>query len=496
MTEVRPDAAEAAPPVDAQIGTKAVRGAAWLGGGQLLRQGLGFITMAVLARLLTPDDFGLFGMTYLAAEAGQIITNFGFGSAIVQRQVTSQRLLSACFWVNVIIGLVIAAVVVATGPLLALYFRRPEIQALLLPLALNLILSAALAVPQALLTQRMDFRSIIFAQTIGSVVAALFAIGSAAAGLSYWSLAVQPLVGSLVTGGMTAHAARWLPSRSWSRHDLDGLLGFSSKLLGSNLIGFFSRSMPSFILGRQLGAASLALFSLASHLTGSVIYLISSVVVKVLFPTLSALKEDPERMRSVWLRATVSIAALVLPLMLGVAALSADVVQVVLGGQWSGAAVPLTFLSIAMASQAVLTTASTVLLSLGRAGLLMRLAIISALSIALALLLAAPFGLNWAAAVFMIVSIALNLLTAWCACDASGLRLRSLASALAPWLLAAVLSAAAIAPLPILLPDMASLARVLIAMALGLFVYVLALRLVARRVAWELATDVWSRLRG
>ncbi|MCE4557568.1 lipopolysaccharide biosynthesis protein [Roseateles cellulosilyticus] len=496
------DAARDDNPADApdrsspRIGNQAVQGAAWLGGGQLLRQGLGFITMSVLARLLTPDDFGLFGMTYLAAEAGQIITNFGFGSAIVQRQASSPRLLSACFWTNVLIGLGIAVAVAASGPLLALYFRRPEVQGLLLPLALNLLLSAAVVVPQALLTQRLAFRSMIVAQTVGSVAAALGALGSAMLGWGYWSLAVQPLVGTLVTGGLMVRSAGWWPSRSWAFADLGDLLGFSSKLLASNLVGFSSRNMPGIILGRQLGAAQLALFGTASHLTGSVIYQISSVVVRVLFPTLSALKDDLERLRSAWLRATVSVAALVLPIMLGVAALAADVVRVLLGPQWDGAAVPLAFLSISMAAQAVLTTASTVLLSLGHAGALMRLSIVSAVSVGLGLFASAQFGLNVASAVFAVISIALNVVTTWLACNACGQRKRSLVQALAPWLGAALFSAASIATLPLLLPDVPSLVRVLIAVPLGLAVYIGGLAVLARRAAWQLGSEIWSRLRG
>lgn len=477
------------------IGTKAVRGIAWVGGGQLLRQGLGFVTMAILARVLTPDDFGLFGMTYMAAEAGQILTNFGFGSAIVQRQASSQRLLSACFWANVTIGLAMAVALVASGPLLVLYFGRAEIQPLLWPLALNLVLSAAVVVPQALITQRMDFRSMIVAQTIGSLVAAPVAIGSAMLGWGYWSLALQPLAGTLVTGGLMAHAAQWRPSLSWQRQDLDGMLGFSSKLLVSNLVGFFGRNMPGIVLGRQLGAAQLALYGTASHLTGSVIYQVSAVVVRVLFPTLSALQGDPARLRSAWLRATSGIAALVLPLMLGVAALPGDVVHVLLGPQWAGAAVPLAFLSISMAFQAVLTTSSTVLLSLGRAGLLMKLAVLSTIVIGVALLAAAPFGLNAAALAFTLVSIALNLLTTWQACTAASLPKREFVAAMLPWLLAACLSAAAIGMLPVWLPDAPSLVRVLVAVPVGLVLYAGSLSLFARRTAWGLAGEVWNHLR-
>lgn len=478
------------------IGRQAVRGAAWLGSGQLVRQVIGFATTATLARLLSPDDFGLFGMTYVAAEFAQILTAFGFGAAIVQRQVTSPQVLNTCFWFNIGIGIGVGLLLVACGPLLSTYFRRAEIMGLLLPLALNMLVSAAMVVPQAILTQRMQFADMIKAQTLGSLIAAAAAVGAALAGAGYWSLAVQPLVGNLITGSMMMLYARWRPAGRPRRSDVDGMLNFSTNLLASNVITFFGRNMPVLMIGRQLGANALAVYSLASGITGTIIFQVSSVVVRVLFPTLSALKDEPRRLQTAWLRSCSAIAIIAFPTMAGTAAVAGDVVYVILGPQWVASAEPLRILCVAMAVQAVLTTSGTVLMALGRADRLFQIAIATTLATAAALWLGALHGIAGAATGYAVVAVMSYLVTTWLACRQAGLPLRQLLAELAPWALAAVAAGAAMAAAALPLDAWIPIARLAVCGAVGTVVYAASLMLFARARTFDLVSDIVSRLRG
>jgi O-antigen/teichoic acid export membrane protein len=481
--------------VTTDLGTRAVRGVAWLGGGQLLRQGIGFITTITLTRLLAPEDFGLFAMTYVAVEFAQLVTNFGFGAAIVQRQVSSPAVLSTCFWLNILLAAVVAAVMLASAPALAGYFGRTELVGLMLPLSLNVAISAAMVVPQALLTMRMQFRQIIMAQTLGSIVAAVVVVTAAVHGLGYWSLALQPLVGSAVTCLAMMFQGRWWPGRQFAWREVRGMMDFSGFVLLGSLVSFLARSMPTFVIGRVLGSSALALYGLASGITGTIIYQVSSVIVRVLFPALSSIKDDPPRLRAAWSRATAGIAAVAMPVMAGVAATAEDFVVVVLGAQWVDAAGPLRFLCVAMAVQSVLTTSGTVLLSLGCARTGFVLSLIGALGYGLALWLGVQHSLEGAAIGYMVACIALNLLTTVMACRAARVPALPLLAELAPWAIGASAAAAGMALVMQWLPGWPPLARLLAASGAGTVVYVAVIALLARDRAWSLAADIGSRFK-
>ena len=479
----------------ADLGTRAVRGVAWLGGGQLLRQGIGFITTITLTRLLAPEDFGLFAMTYVAVEFAQLVTNFGFGAAIVQRQVSSPAVLNTCFWLNIMLAAVVAAVMLAGAPALAGYFGRHELSGLMLPLSLNVAISAAMVVPQSLLTMRMQFRQIIMAQTIGSVIAAVVVVTAAAQGLGYWSLALQPMVGSAVTCLAMMVYGRWWPGREMAWREVRGLMDFSGFVLLGSVVSFLARSMPTFVIGRVLGSSALALYGLASGITGTIIYQVSSVIVRVLFPMLSSIKDDPPRLRAAWSRATAGISAVAMPLMAGVAATASDFVFVVLGAQWADAAGPLRYLCVAMAFQSVLTTSGTVLLSLGRARTNFVLSLVGGLGYGLALWLGVQHGLEGAAFGYMLACIGLNLLTTLMACRAARVPALPLLAELAPWAAGAAAAAAAMALVVQWLPDWLPLARLVAASGAGALVYLAAIALLARERARSLAVDIASRFK-
>lgn len=481
--------------MNADLGTRAVRGVAWLGGGQLLRQGIGFVTTITLTRLLAPEDFGLFAMTYVAVEFAQLVTNFGFGAAIVQRQVTSRAVLNTCFWLNILLAAAVAAVMLAGAPALAAYFGRHELAGLMLLLSLNVAISAAMVVPQSLLTLRMQFRQIIMAQTIGSVVAAVVVVTAAAQGLGYWSLALQPMVGSAVTCVAMMVYGRWRPGGPLAWREVRGMMDFSGFVLLGSMVSFLARSMPTFVIGRVLGSSALALYGLASGITGTIIYQVSSVIVRVLFPTLASIKDDPPRLRAAWSRATAGIAAVSMPVMAGVAATAGDFVVVVLGAQWADAAAPLRYLCVAMAFQSVLTTSGTVLLSLGRARTNFVLAVVGALGYGLALWLGVQHSLEGAAGGYMVACIGLNLLTTQQACRAARVPLLPLLAELLPWAMGAAAAALCMVLAVQQLPGWTPLPRLLAASAVGAVVYLAAITLLARDRAWALAVDIASRFK-
>ncbi len=476
------------------IGTRAVRGVAWLGAGQVVRQLIALAANIALARLLFPDDFGLFGMAFAAIEIAQILTDFGLGSALIQRQESNPITLTTCFWLNIAVGITVAGVTLAASPLLISYFGRPEIGVLLVPLALNMLLGSGLVVPTVLLTQRLMFRELTIAQIAGSIAASIGAVSLAVGGLGVWALALQPLIGNIVTGIGVFAQAKWMPRERPKLSSVSGMLAFSGSLLGQSIVSAIGRNLQAFIIGRQLGGASLGLYGIASGLTGTIIFQVSSVIVRVLFPTLSSLQGDPDRLRAAWFKATSAIAVVACPSMLGMNAVAPDLMVVVFGPQWLPAAGVLQVLTVAMAIQSVLTTSGTILMSLGRADLLFKVSLPSVVASGGGLWIGAPFGIEGAAIGYVAASILTSFLIAALACNQTHTKVIALVRELMPWLvcstamwLGVVVTGQALAPYSPAL-------RLSITIATGAVLYSVLLVAMARQRTLALLGEVRSRL--
>ena len=492
-----PVPAATTPPADTErLGGKAVRGAAWLSAGQLARQAFSFGTRLVLARLLVPDDFGLFGMTYVAAEIAQVFISFGLGAAIVQRRVSAPDVLTTCFWFNVVIGLAAGLGLALSGPWLAAYYGRPEVQQLVWPLSVNMLVAGAMVVPQAILTQQLRFRDMAVAQIVGSVLAAVGALALAWAGVGVWALAAQPLIGNLLTGAWMMRSSRWLPGLQPALRHLEGLFSLSANLLASNLVTTVGRNLHTFVIGRYLGAATLGAFGIASGLTGTVLFQITSVITRVLFPTLSQLKDDRARLASAWLTANAAVGLTTIPIMAGAAAMAPDVVRVLFGPQWGEAVEVLPILCVAMAVQSPLMSTGTVLLTYGRGDLLLRTSLVTAVLSGLGYWIGtATGGLAGAGWGYLAVTVVTHAWMAQLACKEAGLPLRQLLMPLlVPTLcsagMAAIMMASARA-----MPELAPLARLLVCVLIGALSYLGLLMLTARRSTLKLLQDVLRQVK-
>ena len=375
------------------LGQSAVKGVFWVGAGQAIKQAIAIGTSITLARLLAPSDFGVFAMILFAIELAQVFSDFGFGSAIVQRRVTSSLILSTSFWLGMGFALVSGTILAASGPLLAHYFKQPILVPLAIAGAVNLVIACALVVPQALLSQRFAFRAQTQSQLIGSIAGAGAAVIAAYSGVGLWSLVIQPITGTLVTLCMMLLAAKWLPRFEFSLSAVRDMLRFGSHLLGSNVIDTLGRNLQNIILGRSLGPGPLGLYNMAHGVTYPPIYQISAVVVRVLFPTLVNLRDEPHRMKAAYLRIVGAIAMLTFPCMTGLFAVANDFVLVVLGQKWMSMVPALKIICWVVMCQSVATTATTVLLSKGNSKILFYFSIVSTALIGIGLLIGSHWGL-------------------------------------------------------------------------------------------------------
>lgn len=373
------------------LGVRAAKGVFWVGGGQFFRQGIQIITAVVLARLLLPEDFGLLGMSIIFVGFCQIFADFGVGAAIVQARNTSERALSSAFWINTVVVLVLMAILWVAAPFIADFYGDARVQPIMLALSLSLLLTGIMVVPRSILYRDLKFSELVKSQVVGSIIGAMAAVAMAWYGYGVWSLVAQPLIGTAVTAWMTVVYARWLPSMDYSWGSVRSLVHFSVPVLGADMMNYAYRQGDNLIIGKALGSQSLGYYSLAQQIMLYPLTQVSSVIVRVLFPALSRIQDDKDRVRHAYIKAVGAIAVVTFPLMTGLFILADSVVLVVFGEQWQPMTDVLIILCWVGLVQSVSTTVGTIYLSMGKP----KIAFYFTLFATPVFLLAFLIGVNW-----------------------------------------------------------------------------------------------------
>ena len=478
--------------------THAVQGVFWTGGGQVIRQVTGILATIILARTLLPEDFGLLGMAMVFVGFSQLFSDFGIGSAIVQKSEVNQLELASSFWANTLVGLVIALLLVACAPLIAEFYGNERISPVLMVLAFSLLLSALTTVPRAILYRTMEFPAVAKAQVGGSLCGAATAILMALNGYGVWSLVAQPIVGNLVNLIISWRLSRWLPSMTYAWHSIRDLVHFSGGVLGSSIITYATRNLDDLLIGKFLGSTPLGYYSFAYKLMLFPISQVSSVIVKVMFPTLSNLKDDLPRFRHVYLKSIGAISFITFPMMFGLFAVAEEFVLLVLGDKWLPMLPVLKILCFVGMFQSVGTTVGTLYLATAKTGLLFRVSMWSGLVIILSFFAGLPWGIVGVTGSYAVANMLLFYFSHVIAYRQVGLRIVELHAVLVRTLTSALIMFAAIKLFQSLasawMPDLNTTMHLGLAITVGCLAYVVAVFIVNREQVNELHGTVRSAI--
>lgn len=462
------------PRAEGSLAGLAARGVLWTGGGQATRQVVQICTQLALVRLLFPEDFGLMGMAMFFVGIGQLLADFGIGSAIVQAQSHHKKVLSSCFWANLAVGVLLALIVLACSPFVGRFYGRPEVNPIVAVLSVNLILAALQVVPSALLYRDMNFSDLARAQVVGTLAGSACAIGLAWSGVGTWALVAQPLVGTTATLLVSWRSTRWLPSFEFDLRSLAPLLRFSSSLLATNLVGYANRNVDAMLIGRYVGAISLGHYSMAIQIMLYPLQQVSSAIVKVLFPTLVRISDDLPRLRSAYLRANATISLLTFPLMAGLFVLASDFVQVVFGLPWADMTPVLRILSLVGMIQSIGTTMGVIYMATGRTDLALRTTLITTPFVLMSFVAGLPWGITGVAVAYTTVTVGIFFYTGSVALGLIALPMRTFLVALRGSAVSSCVMATAVFAFLQLVEHWPSVWRLSAGVAIGAGIYVMA----------------------
>lgn len=365
-------------------------GVAWKLATQLVAYGSRAVITVVLARLLTPEDFGVAGLALLFSALVLVFTDLG--AALVHRQDLREEDLSTAFWLSITSGAVLTLATIALAGPISELFREPEVKPLLIALSFAFMLTAAITTPAGLLTRRLAFRQIELSNLTAVLVAAAAAVVVAVMGGGAWAIIAQQITQSVVYFILIWSISRWRPRFMFSRASARSLGGYSINLMGAKLFDYVQSNSDNILIGRFLGPTALGVYSMAYNLMLYPVVRLSDPVNAAMFPVISRMQDDNERMAGVWLRVSRFMAVAVTPAMLLLIVLAPEFVSLVLGDRWDEAVPVLQVLSWAGLVQAVRGPTSAVLLAKGLTGRFFSYNVLSAIVLIIGFALTVQFG--------------------------------------------------------------------------------------------------------
>ncbi len=383
---------------------KSVRG----GMATLTAQGAGFfLTMAktvILARLLTPADYGLFGMVTVVVSFAQMFKDAGLSLATVQKTEISHNQISTLFWVNILISVVLGLCIFVGAPLVALFYGKPELTNVTAALSISFVLGGLAIQHKALLRRHMQFSTLAGIQIAGQVVSLVVTILLACLGWKYWALVLGVLVMVFTDTLLTFFFCRWVPGRMRKGTGAREMLLFGGHLTGFDFVNYFSRNADKILIGKVVGVDALGLYTKAYQLFLMPISQIRVPLNKVAMPVLSSLKDQPERYVKYYQRIIDILATLTVPFSLYCLIEADFLIRVLLGSQWVGATLVFRILSITGLVQAVASTQGLVLVSSGFSKRYFCWGLVNAIITIVAFLSGLPFGMEGVAAAYAIAN--------------------------------------------------------------------------------------------
>lgn len=412
-----------------RLGSRAARGAALTLGAQWTRFVLQLVSTMILARILTPDDYGLLGMVLVVTGLAERFKDLGLSAATIQREELTHRQVSALFWINVGVGVALAGALAALASVIADFYGRPELVGVTLALSLMFVAGGLTVQHQALLKRQMRYGWLSIMEIVAMAVGVAVAILAAVMGAGYWALVYYQLAIPFTLAVMSWVACRWRPGRPERGADIRSLLTFGGNLSLFGLLNYASRSADNLLIGRVHGAVELGLYTKAYQLLLLPVQQINTPIANVAIPTLSYLQDDPPRYRRFYSNAITSIGLMTIPLIVVLAVLSEEVVLIVLGDQWTDAARIFQVLAFAGIAQAISNANGWIYVSTGHTGRMAIWGLISRPIIIASFVVGLPWGAYGVAVSYTVTSLLLLVPAFAVAVRKSPLRLADIAGA-------------------------------------------------------------------
>jgi len=364
-----------------------------------------FVAVPVLARILSPSDYGLVAMSMPFVLFGMMLADSGIGMSLVRTPPNKRVEWSTSFWLSGLLGFFLAAIMAGSAPIMAYLFNEPKLTPIIMTLVIVIIVQAICAIPGAALQQQQEFRII----AIIDIVATMASIGAAVLialnGGNAWALVGQQLTLYVVRTVLTLWATPFRPLMIFDLKGLKEHLLFSRDVLSVNVLGFLTRSMDNLVIGKVLATTALGVYSMAFQFARLPAMLVSGPLQYVLYAQLAQFKENKNAIRDTFLILTRILGIIIFPSMGMIAVAYHPVFTLLLSAKWAHSGAIFMLIAASCALQAVTSLFGTVRMVLGRTDYQLRATVESGVIWLLGLFASVRFGLEWVAIAYNVIFI-------------------------------------------------------------------------------------------
>ena len=327
-------ASDFALPSRGEVAKLARNGLSWSSGLLVGQYAISMGSTAILARLLSPSDYGLMGMVATFTVFVQAISDFGLSWATVQRETLTRDQIDALFWVNSGFGILLMAACWLAAPWVSAFYHHPELTKITAAASMALLFSAIAVQPMALMRRQMKLKELSLCNLCGLASSAVLAVFLAFRGFGYWALIAQLVSSQAITTLLSFPFSRYFPRIPQGWANVGSLLAFGGYSAGYGFINYFARNLDNVLVGKFWGAASLGYYSRAYFLMTLPGMMIVGIFSGVLIPAMASLRKEPVRMEQAYVRALRAIVVVGCSLAVGLAAVSPEAVDFIYGPKW------------------------------------------------------------------------------------------------------------------------------------------------------------------
>ena len=372
---------------------KTFKGVIWSAVERFSTQGVQFLFGILLARLLTPNDYGMIAMLTIFMAVSQTFIDSGFGNALIRKPDRNEADKATVFFFNIFTAAACYGIIFLAAPFIAQFYNMPQLATILRVLAINLIIQSFGSIQRLNLTIDLNFKMLAKVSFSGAIVGGTAGLISAYNGLVVWSLVVQQMATMATRVALFWILSRWRPKCFFNKKSFKDMFGFGSKLLASGLLNTLYDNIYDLIIGKAFAAATLGNYSRASHFANFPSSNITGVFQRVTFPVLSKIQNDPQKLRKGYLKFLNMATLVIFPLMIGLAALAKPFILLVLTDKWVDVILILQIICIAQMWYPVHAINLNILQVMGRSDLFLKLEIIKKIVGITVLCITLPHGI-------------------------------------------------------------------------------------------------------
>jgi len=370
---------------------KVLTGVKWVAFANIFRQILSLVSIAILARLLSPDDFGIFAILMILIGFLAIFSDMGTAPALIQMESPSNKLLSSVFYFNLFIGFILSALLILFSKNIAIFFEDARIENMIQLISINFIIVSFGVVQKALFQKSINFKHLSLVQSFAMFSGTAVGITSAIYGLGVYSLIAQTLTSSILGTGIIWFYSSWKPMWFFSFSEIKKIWRYTANFSIFSVIDYFAKETDNFLIGKYISTSALGVYSLAYKIMLYPLQNITKTLISVLFPAFSTLQNDNQKFKKVYLRVIFFIALISFPLMTGLMATSDVFVDVLFGDKWKGLAILIIILAPSGMLRSIFTTVGVILMAKGHTDTQLRLGAANAILTVTGFII----GLNW-----------------------------------------------------------------------------------------------------